>query len=191
MVAEESPILRESGSSFMFLLDIFIIYISNVISFPSFPSNSPPLLFSPPSPAHQTTLVPGPGIPLHWSIEHSPTLDQGTFLPLMTNKIILCYIWSLESLHVYSLVGGLVAGSSGGGGYRLVHIVVLPMGLQKPSAPWFLSLAPPLGTVISPMVGLEHPPLYFSGPGRASQETAISGFCQQALVGIHNSVWVW
>jgi hypothetical protein len=37
-----------------------------------------------------------------------------------------------------SLVGGLVPGSSGG--YWLVHIVVLPMGLQTPSAPWVLSL---------------------------------------------------
>jgi hypothetical protein len=41
------------------------------------------------------------------------------------------------------------------------------------------------------MVDWEHPPLYLSGTGRAPQETAISGFCQQALVGIHNSVWVW
>jgi hypothetical protein len=33
----------------------------------------------------------------------------------MINKAILCYIWSWrhESLHVYSLVGGLVFGSSG------------------------------------------------------------------------------
>jgi hypothetical protein len=38
------------------------------------------------------------------------------------------------------------------------------------------------------MVGCEHPPLYFSGSGRASQETAISGSCQQALLDIHNSV---
>jgi hypothetical protein len=37
---------------------------------------------------------------------------------------------------------------------------------------------------------LKHPPLYLSGSGRASQETAISGSCQQAL-GIHNSVRVW
>jgi hypothetical protein len=44
--------------------------------------------------------------------------------------------------------------------------------------------------VLSPMVGCEHPPLYLSGTGRASQKTAISGFCQQALVGIHNGVWV-
>ena len=45
--------------------------------------------------------------------------------------------------------------------------------------------------VLSPMVGCKHPPQYFSGTDRASQETAISGFCQQAFVGIHNSIWVW
>ena len=37
-------------------------------------------------------------------------------LPLMLDKAILCYIciWSHDSLYVYSLVGGLVPGSSGG-----------------------------------------------------------------------------
>jgi hypothetical protein len=37
--------------------------------------------------------------------------------------------------------------------------------------------------VLSPMVGCEHPALYLSGTGRASQETTISGSCQQAVVG--------
>ena len=35
----------------------------------------------------------------------------------------------------------------------------------------------------------EHLLLYLPGTDRASQETAISGFCQQNLVGICNSVW--
>jgi hypothetical protein len=35
------------------------------------------------------------------------------------------------------------------------------------------------------MDGYEHPLLSLSGPGRASQERAILGSCQQALVGIH------
>ena len=34
-------------------------------------------------------------------------------------------------------------------GYWLFHIVVPPMGLQTPSAPWVLSLAPSLGTLCS------------------------------------------
>ena len=33
--------------------------------------------------------------------------------------------------------------------YWLVHIVVPPIGLQTPSAPWVLSLAPSLGTLCS------------------------------------------
>jgi hypothetical protein len=33
--------------------------------------------------------------------------------------------------------------------YWLVHIVVPPMGLQTPSVPWVLSLAPSLGTLCS------------------------------------------
>jgi hypothetical protein len=47
---------------------------------------------------------------------------------------------------VYSLVGGLVPGISGGGGYWLVHIVVPPIGLQTPRV---LSLVLPLGTLFS------------------------------------------
>jgi hypothetical protein len=51
------------------------------------------------------------------------------------------------------------------------------------------SIADPIwDPILSPMVGWEHLPLYLSGSGRASQETAISGSCQQALLGIHNSV---
>jgi hypothetical protein len=48
---------------------------------------------------------------------------------------------------MFSLIGGLVPWSSGG--YWLVHIVVQTIGLQTPSAPWVLSLAPPLGTLCS------------------------------------------
>jgi hypothetical protein len=45
--------------------------------------------------------------------------------------------------------------------------------------------------VLHPMDGCEHPFLHLSGTARTSQVTAVSGACQQALVGIHNSVWVW
>jgi hypothetical protein len=45
--------------------------------------------------------------------------------------------------------------------------------------------------MLSPMVGCQHSPLYLSGTGRASQETVISGFCQQALLAIRNRVWIW
>ena len=45
--------------------------------------------------------------------------------------------------------------------------------------------------VFIPLDGYEHPILYLPATGRASQETAISGSYQQALIGLHNSIWVW
>jgi hypothetical protein len=47
------------------------------------------------------------------------------------------------------------------------------------------------GPVFHPIDDYEHPLLYLPGTGIASQETAISGSCQQNLAGICNSVWVW
>ena len=77
-------------------------------------------------------------------------------------------------------------------GYWVVHIVVPPIGLQIPLAPWVLSLAPPLGgPVIHPIADCEHPFLCLLGLGIVSQETAISGSFQQILAGICNSVCVW
>jgi hypothetical protein len=46
------------------------------------------------------------------------------------------------------------------------------------------------GPVFHPIDDCEPLVLYFSGTGRTTQETDISGSCQQALVGIHNSVWI-
>jgi hypothetical protein len=47
------------------------------------------------------------------------------------------------------------------------------------------------GPVFHPIDDCEHPLLYLPGTGMASQETAISGSCQQNLASICNSVWVW
>jgi hypothetical protein len=45
--------------------------------------------------------------------------------------------------------------------------------------------------VLCPMDNCEHPLLYLPGTDKGPQETAISGSCQQALVGICHSVWIW
>jgi hypothetical protein len=91
----------------------------------------------------------------------------------MLDKAVLYYImrWSHWSLHVYSLVGGLVPGNSGGGGL-VDQYCFSSCGV----------------TVLSQMVGWEHLHLYWSSSGRASQGTAIPGSCQQALLDISNSV---
>ena len=58
-------------------------------------------------------LPPHPCIPLSWGIQ--PSQEHGPLLLFMPDKATLCYIcdWSHGSLHVQSLVGGLVPGSSG------------------------------------------------------------------------------
>jgi hypothetical protein len=65
----------------------------------------------------------------------------------MPDKSCLCYIcsWSHRSLHVYSVVGGLVPGSFRGE----VFDIVLPMGLQTSSAPSALPLTSPLESLCS------------------------------------------
>jgi hypothetical protein len=45
--------------------------------------------------------------------------------------------------------------------------------------------------MLSLMVGWEHPHLYWLVSVRASQETAIPGSYQQALLGISSSVCIW
>jgi hypothetical protein len=74
---------KQTNKQTNFLLDIFFNYISNVVPFPSFPSENP--LSFPPSPCSPThpLLLPGPSIPLYWGID--PSQDQGPVLPLMTD----------------------------------------------------------------------------------------------------------
>jgi hypothetical protein len=88
-----------------------------------------------------------PSTPLHWDIK--PSQDQMPLFPLMYDEAILCYIcsWRHGSLHVFSLVGGLVPWSSGD--VWLVDIVVPPVGLQSPRASSVLPLTPSSGTPCS------------------------------------------
>jgi hypothetical protein len=170
-----------------FLFDIFFIYISNVSPFPRFPSK---YLLSHPHPlsSNHPLLLPCPQIRLHWGIK--PSQDLGPILPMMSKKAILCYIWSWShgSLHVHSLVVGLVLGSSRGSGWSILLFLLWDCNPFSSFGSFPRSF---IGeSVLSPMVSCKYPPLYMSGSGRASKETAVSGSCQQALLGIHNNVWV-
>jgi hypothetical protein len=73
----------------------------------------------------------------------------------------------------------------------LVDIVVIPMGENTFNSFSTFSNSSIGDPVLSPMFDCEHPPLYLPGSGKASKETGISGSCQQALLGISNSVGVW
>jgi hypothetical protein len=46
-------------------------------------------------------------------------------------------------------------------------------------------------TMLKLMFACKHPHLYWVGSGKASQRTVVSGSCQQALLAINKSVWVW
>jgi hypothetical protein len=105
-------------------LDIFFIYISNVIPFPIFPPSLPErnIQTNQPSPCFYEGVPPPshppyslPLIPLQWG--HLSSLQVGPLLPLMPNKAFLCYICSCS--HVCSLVDGLVPGSSGVSGWLI------------------------------------------------------------------------
>jgi hypothetical protein len=171
-------------------LDIFFIYISNVFPFQGLPFRTPlshplPLSLGGCSPYTHPPPFSLPGIPLHWGIEDPQA--QGSLLPLMPNKAILCHIcgWSMGP-SMCTL--WLVVQSLGALGVWPVDTVALSMGLQPPSA---LSVPSPTSirdSVLSPMVGCKHLSLYLSGSGRASQETAISGSCKQTLPSIRKIV---
>jgi hypothetical protein len=125
-----------------FLLEIFSIYKSNVIPFPGPPRN--PLSF-PPHPA-AIRIFPHP-----WTYSQLPTLefpymglsvqssqDQGPLLLLISNKAIHCYTchWSLGSLHVYSLVSGLVPGSSGWSRWLILMFILWVANLFSSFSPF-------------------------------------------------------
>jgi hypothetical protein len=102
---------------FIFLLGIYFIYISNAIP-------------------KVTLLLPHPPTPTSWPWR-SPVLRQINFAGPMG----LSFHWwpTRPSSDSYA------ARDKSSGGYWVVHIVVPPIGLQIPLAPWLLSLAPPLG----------------------------------------------
>jgi hypothetical protein len=89
---------------------------------PPIPSPLPPplCLCKGALPPHPSLVPHCSNIPLCWGIK--PPQDQGSPLPLMSHKAIFYYIcgWSHRRTQLYSLVGGLVPGSSGGSGYLIM-----------------------------------------------------------------------
>ena len=118
----EFRIIRHVKQALFFLIRYF-----PRLHFQCYPKSPP---YPPPhSPTHPLPLF-GPGVPLYWGIQS------------------LCVQWA--SLSSDGRQGHLLIHmqlESRAPGYWLVHIVVPPIGLQFPLAPWVLSLAPPLGAL--------------------------------------------
>jgi hypothetical protein len=127
----------------------YFIYLHfKCYSLSRFPLWKPLILFSLPlllwgcSPTHPLQL-PCPGILLHWGIE--PSLDQGASPPTDVRQgHPLLHMW-LELWVPPCIFFGWWFRPWELWGIWLVDIV-LPMGLQTPSAPSVLSLIPPMGT---------------------------------------------
>jgi hypothetical protein len=110
------------------------------------PLNSPipplfPLLTNPPTPASWPWHSPTLGHRAFTGPRASPAINDWLSHPLLHMK--------LEPWVPPCVLVGWWFSPSELWGYWLVHIVVPPMGLQTPSAPWVLSLAPPLETLCS------------------------------------------
>jgi hypothetical protein len=172
----------------------FFYWIFSLFPFQMFsPFQVSPLQTSYRIPSSPTCLYDGAPLPthshptalasLHWGIEHPQAL--GILLPLMSNKAIFWHICGQfhSLLHVYSLAGGPVPRNSEWSG-----LLLPPWGYKLPqllqSLPHLLNQWYPRSVqwlIVSFLLRL----------CQASQETAIPGFYQQSLPGIHNKVWVW
>jgi hypothetical protein len=113
-----------------------------------------------------------PGIPRHWGIEH-PQAQGSLLTDVQQHHPLPICCRSHGSLQVYSLIGGPVPWSSRGALAGCWHCCS-PNEAASPFSPFCpfpnSSIQDPM---LSPMLSCDHPPLYLSGSGRASQETAM------------------
>jgi hypothetical protein len=172
------------------LLAILFIYISNVISFPHFPLQKPPipspllLLLWGCAPTHQPCLL---SLLFSYTGALSLKVTNGLFSHWsLTKPSSAIYEWSHGSLHVYSLVGNLDPESSG-----CLIFLFFQWGCKHLSAPLVLSINLPLGTPwsVQKMV-------WASASVYARLWQSLSGDSYIRLLptwtlGIHNSVWIW
>jgi hypothetical protein len=162
--------------SFRFLNWIFSLFTFHILPHFHIP---PSCLYSPPSPDSMRVFPHPPclvlsytgalslhrtkGLSSHWclTISSSAIYAAGAIGPSMCSLLLMVqYLGALEG-------GGLI------GWYCCSsYEVAKPLSSFSPfpnSSTW--------DPMLSLLIGCEHLPLYFSGSNRASQETAISGFC--------------
>jgi hypothetical protein len=127
-------------------------------------------------------LLPNPPTPTFWHW-HSPILGPRTFArrrasPPIDDRLSHPLLHMQLETQALGVLLSLYCGSS----YRVAD----PFSSLGTFSSSFIG-----DPVFHPIDDGEHPILYLPGTGIASQETAISESCQQNLVDICNSVWVW
>ena len=116
--------------------------MSNAFPFPHLPSKHTPI----PSPL---PLLTNPPTPTSW-LWHSPTLGHQAFTGPRASPTDVLQGHRLLYMHLEPCVlFGWCFSPWELWGYWLVHIVVPPVGLQTPLAPWILTLVPLLVTLCS------------------------------------------
>jgi hypothetical protein len=152
-------------------LDILFIYNSNVIPFPYFPSTN--LQSHPPASIRMLPLPLLPSTPSNFPTQGHWAILVPRASPLMPDHAILCYIysWSHGSLHVYSLVGGLVPGSSGEGWVLVGLYCCSSYGVANPFSSFSPFYNSSIGNPCS-VQWLAASILYLPASGRVSQKTA-------------------
>jgi hypothetical protein len=167
--------------AFSFSLSFLIRYFLH-LHFKCYPES--PLYFPP-------TLIPNPPTPASWPW-HFPVLGHIIFTSPRASPPIdgqlghpLLYMQLETQLWLLLVVG-----------YWLVHIVVPPIGLQIPLAPWVLPLAPSLGALCSfAIISLNKflsfsQNLYFCG-GLKMLGQGSGTIRRYGLVGVDGSVSLW
>jgi len=159
-------------------------YALNYLFFTSFPlclyEGAPPPTH--PLPPHHSSIPPTLGHQASTGPRNSSPIDDIYGYPLLH-----MYLEPWIPPCIYSLVGGLVSGSSEWSinWYCSSYGVAVPFSSFSPSSSFSLGVPG-----FSPMVVCEYLHLYWSGADRTSQGTAVTDPCQQVL-GISNSVRVW
>jgi hypothetical protein len=121
---------NSSNLSFYYFFNFFLIRCFLHLHFQCYPKSPP---YIPPT-------IPYPPTPTSW-----PWCSSVLRHIKIARPMGLSFQWwpTRPSSDTYA------AWDTSSGRYWLVHIVVPPIGLQTPLAPWVLSLAPPLGALWS------------------------------------------
>jgi hypothetical protein len=164
----------------------YFLYL-HLFTFPGFPSKifyplPLPLLTNPPTPTSYPWYSPTLGHRAFTGPRDSPPIDDRLGHPLLHIQLEpwvppwVLFGWQFSP---WELWGILVSSSC-----CSLHGTTNHFSSLGPFSSSFIG-----DPVLHLMDGYDHPLLYLSGTVWASQERAILGSCQQALIGIHNSVW--